>query len=348
MTRALAVAVLALALAGAASTAPGRSNRPHRPPWTAGTTDQPRFIPQSVSFASPSVGWAWGPAHWIPSPGVLARTDDGGRTWTEIQSPPLSYPGGVRFIDRDHGYLFGRALWATLDGGRRWHRIPLPAALRDVETGAGQAYALTSRGVYRITGRPVPIGPAVRGSGNLVVHGAAIYFLGSGSLWASADQGRSWRRLAFPCAAPAGIAALAAWSTTGLALACGGEPGAGNEAKTFYASTDGGARWRVCGRTGFTPGRGLTGGYVSGLAAAGPRTWVLTEARGGIAVTHDGGRTWRFATIAGTTAEVEGWGNVALTSATHAVAVPWTLNGDVLAFTADAGRTWHEVRFRSR
>ena len=81
MKRALPVAVLALALAGAASTAPGQSNRPRRPLGPAATTTPSRFSPQSISFVSPSVGWAWGPAHWIPSPGVLARTVDGGRTW---------------------------------------------------------------------------------------------------------------------------------------------------------------------------------------------------------------------------------------------------------------------------
>lgn len=65
-------------------------------------------------------------------------------------------------------------------------------------------------------------------------------------------------------------------------------------------------------------------------------------------VTHDSGRTWRWARFTGpVSAGVEGWGNVSFIDATHAVAVPWTLNGDVLAFSADAGRTWSAVSFAS-
>src|SRR6202030_4298787 len=40
-------------------------------------TARPRFIPRSVSFISPSLGWAWGPAAHSSRAGVLARTDDG-------------------------------------------------------------------------------------------------------------------------------------------------------------------------------------------------------------------------------------------------------------------------------
>jgi hypothetical protein len=43
---------------------------------------------------------------------------------------------------------------------------------------------------------------------------------------------------------------------------------------------------------------------------------------------------------------VEGWGQVVFINRRRGFAVPWTLNGDVLAFTADGGRAWREVAFR--
>jgi hypothetical protein len=169
-----------------------------------------------------------------------------------------------------------------------------------------------------------------------------VYLYAPGRLWASPDAGRSWQRLTTPCRWPgANGAALAAWSASRLALACGGEPGAGNQAKTFHVSTDGAANWRLTGRIGMRPG------YVTSLAAGGPHTWALAEARGTIEISRDGGRSWRGATFADPRAAVEGWGNVAFIDPTHAVAVPWTLNGAVLALTGDGVRRWTEVSFGS-
>ncbi len=94
---------------------------------------QPGFDPQSASFVSPSVGWAWGPSkEWLRAGaglGVLARTLDGGRAWSTVPTPGVDYaqPGGfppngasgIRFIDQRQGYLFGSALYVTADGGLR-------------------------------------------------------------------------------------------------------------------------------------------------------------------------------------------------------------------------------------
>lgn len=335
-------------------------------------TAQPEFIPQSVSFVSPRLGWAWGPAAWptaATAPGVLARTTDGGRIWAVVGPAALRYalpaPGdpradsAVSFVDRRHGYLFGGVLLATTDGGRTWRLIPTRGPVIDVEASAGRAYAealgcptCQTAYLYRIRdGRLWRIGPPLPGGrAQLVVRGRAVYLLDAYDaigepvpMWASQDAGLAWRRLTVPCTWLGADAALAAWSASGLALACGSQPGAGNQAKTFYSSTDGGVHWRITSRIGFAPGAGFTPGYVLSLAAPTARTWVLGEARGGIMVSHDGGRSWHWPTFSGATASVEGFGSVSFSDATHGVAVPWTLNGDVLAFTADGGRRWREV-----
>lgn len=351
----------------------------------ASVSGEPRFDPQSVSFISPSVGWAWGPgiaslAHGH-GPGVLARTQDGGRHWTVVPTrgidyqPPSAYPAdwasGVRFVDRQHGYLFGGALYATADGGRHWTQIRPPNRILDLEVGAGRVYAVmagcrglaacTEDDLYRLanggrkfikTGPPSPVDPS---TGQLVVRGPNVFLLAPPPayrvstalpLWVSANGGRSWQRRLAPCRGAIAPDALAAWSASGLALACGGEPGVGFQTKTFYLSTDGGAHWRLAGHV---PGprrlRGMSGGYIASLAAADQNTWALGEGRGTILITHDAGRTWSDAAFTGSLGPVEGWGYVNFIDARHGVAVPWTLNGSVLAFTNNAGHAWNEVPF---
>ena len=118
-----------------------------------------------------------------------------------------------------------------------------------------------------------------------------------------------------------------------------GEPGTGDQAKSFYDSVDGGRRWSLAGRLPFGPG------YIGTIAAGSPRRWLLGELRGTIEYTADGGRRWHAAAFAPPAAPVEGWGEVWLTGRLDGVAVPSTLNGSALAFTTDAGRRWSEVHF---
>ena len=117
---------------------------------------RPAFDPQSVTFVSDSLGWAWGPTPAAfttgSGPGVLARTYNSGRTWSVMPTPGIDYAGpgntqnrsasGVRFIDSSHGFLFGDALFATADGGATWTQEPTPHPILDIEAGSGVAYAL--------------------------------------------------------------------------------------------------------------------------------------------------------------------------------------------------------------
>jgi hypothetical protein len=186
-------------------------------------------------------------------PALLAITTDGGRSWRAVNAPglpdaPDGYPkgiAGVRFAERRH----------------------------DVETSRRAAYALaldwpndTAVRISRFSGdRLVSIGPTlpVRGTWpQLVVRGRGVHVLASEHLWASDDAGRSWQRLTTRGRART---ALAAWSASGLALACGSQPGWAEvsltdathgvavpwtlNASVLAFTSDGGRRWTEVGFT---------------------------------------------------------------------------------------------------
>lgn len=335
---------------------------------------RPRFIPQSVSFTDAEHGYAWGPAHWPTvdgAPGVLATTADGGRTWRAVPSSGAPRYGGsqgadqVLFTDADHGLLAGDRLYRTDDGGRHWQAVPAPGRIVLLRVVGSHWYAVacvnsgcTSQRLYEAATdaasfQPVTAIPPWGQQGAVLADaGAAFYMLVEGgeptrdsatsaTLWRTVDDGRSWTHVPAPCDwFGSDFAALSAYSPSGLALVCGSQPAAGNQVKIAYRSSDAGASWT---RRAQLPGQG---GYVGSLAAADTNTWVLGQLRGGLLTTRDGGLTWTPAENPGSlTAPVEGWGHVERTGPQHFVAVPWTLNAQVLAISADAGETWTEVAF---
>ena len=96
------------------------------------------FEPESPSFVSSDTGFVLGISHCASGSCVtIARTQDGGRTWTSIPAPDVSLtePGNpkssngsvskIRFLNINDGFLFGPGLYATHDGGTRWQKITL-------------------------------------------------------------------------------------------------------------------------------------------------------------------------------------------------------------------------------
>lgn len=118
----------------------------------------PNFRPYSVTWVSQTTGWIMGPAGTPGHCGAhqdsaictsIARTMDGGTTWHGLPAPPVGGPKGLtgvtglRFLNGSYGWAFGPELWATDDGGERWHQVSTGnAAVTDLETVNGRAYAL--------------------------------------------------------------------------------------------------------------------------------------------------------------------------------------------------------------
>jgi photosystem II stability/assembly factor-like uncharacterized protein len=349
----------------------GASSAPSQQPSSEAVGSRPRFIAMSTSFTSASQGWAWGPEYWpasAPVPGVLASTDDGGRSWRVVGAPHVpgsAYTGRgfrlsqVLFTDARVGYLYGRQLYVTTNGGRHWRRADVSGEVTAVQVVGGSAFALASDCTQADECSTGHLEQAADGSASFHdVPGIPEFDVRRASFATSRDavvlvtpptssasafrvwveHDGAWQSHAAPCAGEPVTASAAAIDGNRLAMACGIGAGAGNQTKTVYESSDRGATWTRRANLGFT------GGYVAGLAAATADTWVMSETRGGMLVSHDAGRTWRPVRILGR-AEVEGWIDVRFSDSQHGAAAPSTLNGDLVAVTADGGDTWRVTHF---
>lgn len=78
-------------------------------------------------------------------------------------------------------------------------------------------------------------------------------------------------------------------STLGF-VACAGEPGGGGQEKRLHVTHDAGQTWRLVAGIRAAPIQG----YLSSILFTSERDGFLTADRGGVAVTRDGGRTWRW------------------------------------------------------
>ena len=187
-----------------------------------------------TSFADAAHGWALASGRGKP-PAIL-RTTDGGRTWTGARFPlegedaaTFSGQAALDFVDSRHGWALLRQtsspnfsnglLFATIDGGATWTRLPRPPLGEPVrfvsrtdgwQTGGpigGRLFA-THEGGHRWIAvdvpRPagVPAGATVRyslpqkTSGGGVIALAATYRWDTGSVVAlqqSANGGDTWR-----------------------------------------------------------------------------------------------------------------------------------------------------------
>jgi hypothetical protein len=99
-----------------------------------------------VDFVTSSVGYAASPTRQFRN--HLLRTENGGRTWSEIHMPAMVGTGGIvgiSFLTSRHGWIFEagqpgagqqqKAVYGTTDGGRTW------AALDNVDLGSSMAAA---------------------------------------------------------------------------------------------------------------------------------------------------------------------------------------------------------------
>jgi hypothetical protein len=112
------------------------------------------FRPTSVTFVGTGTGWVIGQAG---TPGQcattfctsVARTDNGGKTWTGVGAPlPGAADGSsgvsqVRFLNNEDGWAFGPELFFTGNGGHSWSQVSTNGLrVTDLETVGDRVFAL--------------------------------------------------------------------------------------------------------------------------------------------------------------------------------------------------------------
>lgn len=355
----LAVVPLLLAVgAGSASAQPASGN----PPPPKG------FEVASASFVSARAGFVLGArtCSMLPCRARLEKTVDGGETWAPVPAPavslaapfsssPTSAVATVRFENAADGWLFGPALWATTDGGQRWHRQSVPGEVIAVAASDGVAFAAAESaggglGTARLYRSHVGSStwtrvPGVTPDDALTVSGHAVWAGVPPELWTSADSGRHWFKLPFGCPSSLPDAtAVAAASAADVALACfnPGYPQPGSSVKKVFTSANGGRTFQLKGRP---PGPGEPGTLA--MPPGHPQVITLTAVSGASFLyrSADGGRTWQAKTYADAGL---GFRDLAYVSATtgyfvHFGGSPVLAFGKGLMKTVNAGASWTKV-----
>lgn len=350
------------------STAPSPADTP--PPVAEGS---PSAKPPSavrmdritaVRLADPQSGWLGGE-------GWIARTDDGGKTWTRQYSGEgtvdqlfaLNGQEAWAVVDDDSGKSSLRRLMATKDGGKTWAKagtVPNEAFLHFVSPNeAYSANAKTTDGGKTWTSLPVP--------GALV---GDAYFHDQHNGWAvtqdkdmlyvkrTTDGGASWQTV---------MSRKTVAQLTGTVIRSAGaddawvewigESGMTQTSYALFHTSDGGKTWQTVianSTAGGGPAPGFPIDHSDGPSNAGSRPGALYVVDTNVAYmggqcmacdnpntigwTTDGGKTW----VNGEAA-FAGYGEqlLAIADATHG----WWIVTDnvepaVLYTTSDGGRSW--------
>ncbi|MGC8512470.1 MAG: hypothetical protein ACP5P1_05430, partial [Acidimicrobiales bacterium] len=146
------------ASAASSSASPPTSSSPSTVPNPAGTavaqvgSVPAGFSPVSFSAVSVNQWWilGWAPCGSYSCPTVLSTADAG----TSIVALPA--PGGryarkvgtypsvsqIRFANPEDGWVFGRDLYATHDGGEHWTEIPVSGSVTSLAAGLNSVFAI--------------------------------------------------------------------------------------------------------------------------------------------------------------------------------------------------------------
>ncbi len=348
---------------------PSASPTPAQP---GGSPAPAGFRAASVTFVSSDEAFVLGTAPGASA--VLLRTLDRGQSWVKLTAPnvTLGRPGssgahpawGVRFASPSHGFVFGKGLWETTDGGAHWALDTAPSgSVLSLATIDGQVLALTSvspggSAAAVLRRRPLAGGswttigtvksPDLLDPNDLISTQAGTAAVLSGtSVLVTVNGGLTVHLRATPSAPqPATPSSVAVTSSGSLALLIAGPGAAGSTDKTVYTSADLGAHWTKAG----TPSRE---GDPGTLAGGSPSSLLLTTASGAswIFRSASAGKTWTTVLTYGDGGL--GWADLGFTTPTHAVVIHGPAdksgNGDgrpgQLLLSSNGGATWEAVAF---
>jgi photosystem II stability/assembly factor-like uncharacterized protein len=326
-----AVCLLSLALAGTWGAAAARAEAPHVEvsgfrwtspvvgwAWGYGPGDRLWFLVSRDGGVhwrvAGSPGFVYDPLHpvesqvavlggrdawdaWLTSRGELrvARTGDGGRTWTQVALPvPNVLAGGevgaLAFVDGENGWLIAlspgqggyqeKTVLRTDDGGLRWRVVS--ADTGPVADAGATLQALPEEGGVRL-GTLSPRCAWV-GLDRFMPPGTAV------NLFVTRDGGATWQPAHLPvprALSGDGTRALApVWEgPKGRIFVLFAHRGGGDPFTVTYGSADGGESWQALS---LLPGAPVTYAFLGSEEG-----WLLTQPGAALFRTLDGGRHWR-------------------------------------------------------
>jgi hypothetical protein len=339
---------------------------------TSGTIPPPHFRPTSVTFVGTGSGTVVGAVIGQAGPPCatsyctsLAGTSNYGASWYGVSAPVAPGPDGgsgvsqLRFANLRDGWAFGPGLYETSGGGWPWtQEDTYGQRVLDVEAAAGHALAIfgtctgtgadyaancTSFTLYSsaagsTTWTPVQVPAAfapinASTAPSLVIAGNTGYLVApSGAVITGPVTGGPWTLAGQAPCKPAGLPSggfLLAASPVQLLLTCASPPASSSQPVLFTSPN--GLAWQQVGPV-------QAAGTPTSLASAASGEVVLATTAG-IAVSADAGKTWRSASIAGST-PAGGFAYVGMTNAEQGVAVPADSSLGELFVTQDGGLTW--------
>jgi len=276
----------------------------------------------------------------------LFESHDGGASWEAVRLGgtvvAVAPAGRSVWALRETGCPNGTdtctlTLLVSADGGRSWRAAahqpperrfpPAPAAVHPSDS----TWLLRSSA----TAAAIVLPPAAGSSAATVEQ--------------TLDGGGHWTTGTAPCVAGAFVVDYSVAPTGARWIACAGEPGAGEQEKSFARSLDGGRTWLAGAPpcligTMTTCHRGMPlGGYLGGLAALSPTTAFYVGGRSSLTYTRDGGRSWQVEP--GFSGDASGTSEVTFVNASDGWALDEGFGGHaVLWRTRDGSRRWTRLR----
>jgi photosystem II stability/assembly factor-like uncharacterized protein len=260
----------------------------------AGVTFTPVGGRLTGSYSALRAGGQHGTAFAPGSAGALAKTLDGGRTWTTGNVPTTAALRDVAFPSADVGYALDRdgGLFRTANGGDTWKTLGTGSTRRPVAVYAPNAdvvLVIGPRGLRRSkdggeTFAQVRSRAVLRAAlaGVTTGRGGAIFAWGSSALVLSRDRGASWTTLRKPSRKTRIVQVAFSSAKRGLLR---------DALERIWRTTNGGRRWTLL--------RAVGTDAITGMAVSSDRAAYLvsdgfgTHDGGYLLHSEDGGATWQ-------------------------------------------------------